>query len=62
MPNVVIFKSVFIKNKVKTCILETFEVKQGANSSSKQFLTESRGNFLILSGYWVGQGVIFFMM
>ena len=54
-----IFMSIFRKNKVKTCILETFGVKQGANTSFKKFLTEARGNFFIFGSYWVGQGVIF---
>ena len=57
-----IFMSIFRKNKVKTCILETFEVKQGANTSFKKFLTELRGNFFISSSYWVGQGVIVLMI
>ena len=55
--------SIFRKHKVKTCILETFGVKQGANTSFKKFLTEPRGNFFISSSYWgVGQGVIFLFM
>ena len=30
---------------METFILETFGVKQGANTSFKKFLTEPRGNF-----------------
>ena len=45
------FMSVFRKNKVKTCILETLGVKQGANTSFKKFLTEPRGIFFISSSY-----------
>ena len=39
---------------MKTCILETFGVKQGTNTSFKKFLTETRRNCFIC-GFWVGQ-------
>ena len=47
---------------MKTCILEKLGVKQEANTSFKEFLTEPRGNFFISSSYWDEQGVIFLFM
>ena len=57
-----IFMSIFRKNKVKTFILETFGLKQEANTSLKKFLTKPRGNFFTSGSYWVGLGVNLFFM